>query len=75
MLPMITDVKANLAAKPFEPFVIIMTSGQRYPVPTAEHAGLNPEKTRVIVWLDNGVGVHFPSLHISSIEKGNPKIL
>ncbi len=66
---MIRDIREHLEARPFEPFNIVTTSGKAYPVPTAEHAGLNPKGTRVIAWADDGAGVTISGLHITSIEK------
>jgi hypothetical protein len=41
---MIEDVRQHLAARPFEPFVIVTSSGHRYRVPSADHAGINPPR-------------------------------
>jgi hypothetical protein len=50
----IADVKHHLRSRPFEPFSIVTSAGQRYPVPSAEHAGIHPRGHRVLVWLDDG---------------------
>ncbi len=69
---MTLDVLKKLAARPFEPFVVVMSSGQRYEVPTAEHAGLNPARKRIVIWFDDGSGVVLSGLHITSIEEPGP---
>jgi hypothetical protein len=66
---MTLDILKKLAARPFEPFVVVMSSGQRYEVPTAEHAGLHPDKKRIVIWFDDGSGVILSGLHITSIEE------
>jgi len=70
ILRMIGDIRQHLQASPFEPFTIVTSSGRRYPVPSADHAGLNPGNTRVVVWFDDDASVTVAALHISSLEKG-----
>src|SRR5439155_24305648 len=50
---MIADIRQHLEAALFEPFTIVTSSGTRYGVPSADHAGLNPRGTRVVVWFDD----------------------
>jgi hypothetical protein len=69
---MIGDIREHLRAAPFEPFTIVTSSGRRYPVPTADHAGLNPRASRVVVWFDDDSSVTVAGLHIAAIEKGLP---
>ena len=70
---MIGDIRQHLEAAPFEPFTIVTSSGRRYSVPSADHAGLNPGSTRVVVWFDNDSSVTIAGLHVAAIEKGRPK--
>ena len=67
---MIGDIRQHLEAAPFEPFTIVTTSGMRYPVATADHVGLNPRGSRVVVWFDDDSSVTISGLHIAAIEKG-----
>ena len=67
---MIGDIRQHLEASPFEAFTIVTTSGHRYPVPSADHAGLNPQGSRVVVWFENDASVTVAGLHIVAIEKG-----
>jgi hypothetical protein len=69
---MIGDIRQHLEAAPFEPFTIVTTSGRRYSVRTADHAGLNPQGTRVVVWGDADTSVTIAGLHVAAIEKGMP---
>ncbi len=70
---MIGDIRQHLGVAPFEPFTIVTTSGARYPVPTADHVGLNPRGSRVVVWFDDDSSVTTAGLHISAIEQGLQK--
>jgi len=47
---MIAGVRQFLLASPFEPFAIVTSSGHRYRVASADHAGVNPIGSRVVVW-------------------------
>ncbi len=66
---MIEDIRQNLSARPFEPFIIITSSGHRYRIPSSEHAAVNPRGSRVVVWFDDGSGVTVSGLHITAIER------
>jgi hypothetical protein len=67
---MIGDIRQHVEVAPFEPFTIVTTSGMRYPVATADHVGLNPRGSRVVVWFDDDSSVTISGLHIAAIEKG-----
>jgi hypothetical protein len=64
------DIRQHLRAAPFEPFTIVTSSGRRYAVPSADHAGLNPRASRVVVWFDDDSSVTVAGLHVVAIEKG-----
>ena len=70
---MIGDIRQHLDVAPFEPFTIVTTSGTRYAVPTADHVGLNPRGSRLVVWFDDDSSVTISGLHIAAIEKGISK--
>jgi len=70
MIAMIGDVRQYLEASPFEAFTIVTGSGRRYRIPSADHASLNPQGSRVVVWLDEDASVTVAGLHIAAIEKG-----
>lgn len=67
---MMGDIREQLQVAPFEPFTIVTTSGARYPVPSADHAGLSPRGGRVVVWFDDDSSITMSGLHIAAIEKG-----
>jgi hypothetical protein len=64
------DIRQHSDGAPFEPFTIVTSRGRRYPVPTADQAGLNPQATRVVVRFDDDSSVTIAKLHIAAIEKG-----
>jgi hypothetical protein len=66
---MIADIRRHLENGPFEPFSIVTSSGSRYPVASADHAGIDPRGSRVVIWFDDGGSVTFSGLHIVAIEK------
>ena len=66
---MVPDVRKLLGTRPFVPFTIVTTGGSRYPVPTPDHGGVDPQSSRVVVWLDDGSGITIAGLHIGSIEQ------
>jgi hypothetical protein len=67
---MIADVRQFLEAGPFEPFSIVTSSGNRYRIPSADHASINPQVSRVVVWFDDESGVIVSGLHITAVERG-----
>jgi hypothetical protein len=70
---MIADVRHFLESEPFEPFAIVTSSGSRHRVPSASHATINPQGSRVVVWFDDESGVIVSGLHIASVEKEAPQ--
>ena len=70
---MIGDVRQHLHAAPFEPFTIVTSSGHRYRIASADHAGIHPRGTRVVIWFDDDSSVTVSGLHIVAIEKAAAK--
>lgn len=69
------QLQQYLAARPFEPFYVLTSGENRYRVASAEHAGLDPSGTRVVVWFDDGGSVTLAILHIVGLEKeAAPKV-
>jgi hypothetical protein len=66
---MIADIRDLLNARPFEPFFIMTTGDSRYRVASPEHAGTDPQRSRVVVWFDDGGSVTVAGLHIAAVEK------
>ena len=70
---MITDIKRLLAARPFEPFAVVSSSGEHYPVASPDHADVNPQGSRLLVWFDDNSEVVVSALHIAAIETGKSR--
>jgi hypothetical protein len=70
---MIADVRHFLESGPFEPFAILTSGGSRYRIPSADHATINPQGSRVVVWFNDESGVIISGLHIASVEKEAPQ--
>ena len=70
---MIADVRRFLGSGSFEPFIVVTSSGSRYRIPSADHATINPQGSRVVVWFDDESGVIISGLHIAAVEKEAPQ--
>jgi hypothetical protein len=70
---MIADIRHHLQAGPFEPFSIITSSGDRYRIASADHAGIHPHGSRIVIWFDDDSSVTVSGLHIVAIEKETAK--
>ena len=66
---MIKEVRQHLAARPFEPFYILTSGENRYRVASAEHAGIDPQSSRVGVWFDGGGSVTLGGLHVVALKR------
>jgi len=66
---MIGDIREHLQARPFVPFSVVTSGGNRYEVPTCDHADVNPRGTRVVIWFDDDSSVTVAGLHVTAIEK------
>ncbi|PWU20121.1 MAG: hypothetical protein C5B50_04700 [Verrucomicrobia bacterium] len=69
---MVSDVIQLLHAAPFEAFQIVTSSGTRYRVTSADHANVNPQRNRVVVWFNDDSSVTLWGLHIAAVEKEAP---
>jgi hypothetical protein len=69
---MIGETWQRIEATPLEPFTIVTSNGRRYSVRSADHAGLNPRGTRVVVRFDDDGSLTIAGLHVAAIEKGMP---
>jgi hypothetical protein len=65
---MVAEIRRRPQTRPFEPFSIVSSSGQRYRVPTSEHAAIHPKASRVVVWFDDGTSADISGLHIATLE-------
>jgi len=67
-MSMIAEVRKFLHSRPFEPFSIVTSAGMRYRVASPDHADINPQNSRVLVWFDDGTGVVVSGIHIAAVE-------
>lgn len=66
---MIENMRRLLAARPFVPFSIVSTGGNRYRVASNEHAAVSPQPYRVTVWFEEGGSVMVPAPHLASVAQ------
>jgi len=68
----IADIRRRVKETRFVPFVIRMSDGREYPVPTVDHVWLIPGGSRIAVADDEGFRAYLSPLHMSAIvEKAN----
>jgi hypothetical protein len=66
---MIPRIKELLHAAPFRPFMIRTSDGREYSIPTADHAAVPPNTTRVVIFLDNGGQVDLAGLYVAAVAR------
>ena len=71
---MIADIRRLLDTRPYEPFTIVTSSGQRCFVASHEHAFINPRQTRLVVSFDDDSQVSLSALHIVAVEQNTPAV-
>lgn len=64
----ITELQRRLTKPAFEPFVIRMTNGAEYAVPTADHLSITKLLRRVTLETDDGRAIDINPLHVATIE-------
>jgi hypothetical protein len=70
----VDEIRRLLSVQPFEPFTIVTSAGNRYEVVSPDHAHTNPQRTRAIVYFDDGTYVIASGLHIASVESREPTV-
>ena len=65
---MIQKIHALLQRSPFEPFSVLTSDGHEYLVHSADHAAVNPARTRVVIFTDQDEEYSLSALHIVSIR-------
>jgi hypothetical protein len=71
---MIQKIKELLRATPFVPFKIKTSDGSEFIVPTADHAAITPQNSRVLIFGDDESQKTLSGLHIVAVEEGNPLV-
>lgn len=65
----IGELLERLSARPFIPFVIVLSNNSRHEVPTPDHCTIARISRRVLVDHDDGSFVTINALHIAQIEQ------
>lgn len=68
---MIEGIRVLMKANPFQPFTILTSGGNEYPVLTPDHADISPKGGRVAVWFDDDSSISIAGLHIVAIRRGS----
>lgn len=64
---MIAEARRLLEARPFAPFAVRTSDGREHPIPTADHAKLNPRGTYLIIFADDDSHVTISGLHLVAV--------
>ena len=70
---MTADIRRLLEARPFVPFSVVTSGGMRYRVASPDHADINPQGSRLVVWFDDESGVICSAIHIANLETEKPR--
>ena len=65
---MIQKIYALLQRSPFDPFSVLTSDGYEYLVPSADHAAVNPRRTRVVILTDQEAQYSLSALHVAGIR-------
>ena len=65
---MLQKIYTLLQRTPFEPFSVLTSDGHEYSVLSADHAAVNPGRTRVVIFTDQDEEYSLSALHIVSIR-------
>ncbi len=65
---LLAQIRELQKAVPFVPFRLVTSSGEIYPVPTADHISIMAVSGRIIVEKDSGEACNVSPLHVSAIE-------
>ncbi len=66
-MKMTADIREKLDERPFVPFTIHVADGRTFAVPTPDHAHVQPNRARIVVFTEDGALHILPGLLISGI--------
>lgn len=66
---MVDPIRPLLEARPFVPFYVLTSGGNRYRVMSADHADINPRGTQVVIWFDDDSSIIVSAFHIVAVER------
>jgi hypothetical protein len=73
-MAIVDEIRRLQNLRPFDPFTVVTSGGNRYDVASPVHASTNPQGSRVVVYFDDGTLVTMPALHIASVEHREPAV-
>ena len=65
---MTDEIEERLDRKIFVPFTIVTSNSEKYRVPSRDHFGFSPHKSRVLVWSDHDTMALIAMLHVVTLE-------
>ena len=68
----VADIVARLGEREFRPFVIMLSDGARYLIPSRDHCTVTRVLRRIELEHDDGSITHINPLHITRIEQHKP---
>jgi hypothetical protein len=68
----VAEIMARLAAPEFRPFVMTLSDGARYEIPSRDHCTVTRLLRRIELEHDDGSITHVNPLHITKLELHKP---
>jgi hypothetical protein len=68
----VAEIIARLSEREFRPFVITLSDGARYEIPSRDHCTVTRLLRRIELEHDNGSITHINPLHITRLELHKP---
>ena len=72
---MIDNILQLIEARPFVPFTVVTSGGNRYPVLSPDHLSVSPRRGRITIYFDDDSAVWVTALHIASLEGQTPQVV
>ena len=69
---MLAEIIRLQEAAPFQPFVIVTSSGKTYEIPTPDHLTITRRLRRISIEYDDYSGVDLSPLHVTAVEVRPP---
>jgi hypothetical protein len=64
----LTKIRKLQRAAPFQPFVVVTSSGKSYSIPTADHVTVMGLTHRIVIEFDDCTWVDLSPLHVTAVE-------
>lgn len=69
---MLARIRTLQAATPFVPFVITMSDGRAYEIPTPDHVTVTRLLHEIVLEFDDCSILHLNALHVTGVERKPP---